>query len=75
MTVHLNDKAMRISGPITSDRPGVCGHCGERFDRGAQVVAAITESDAQRIWCLQDHTTVPVNVTRPDQSSQAGAAW
>lgn len=64
--------ALQVSEPVTSDRPGVCGHCGEPFARGTRVVAAITKSSGQRSWCLEEHTTVRANERWTDE---AGASW
>jgi len=54
-------KPIRWEGSQTEARfPGNCGHCGQRFAEGAEIVAADVDGDgASDEWCLLEHTTAP----------------
>lgn len=49
------DKVPAAGPDFPSKHPGVCGHCGEWFDRESTVCAAIV--DGERAWVLSEHTT------------------
>lgn len=54
-------KPIRWEGSQTEARfPGTCGHCGERFGAGAQIVAADVDGNgASDEWGLLEHTVSP----------------
>jgi len=49
---------IRWEGSQTEARfPGNCGHCGQRFDEGAEITLADVDGDrASDKWCLLEHT-------------------
>ena len=53
-----DDKPEKVpaAGPdFEAEHPGQCGHCGDFFDRGTTVCAAIV--DGERVWVMSEHAT------------------